>query len=591
MNVNEKLAALRQKMLENKLDAYIIPSADPHQTEYVAACWKDREWISGFNGSSGTVIVTMQFAGLWADSRYYLQAEQQLAGSEMQLVKIINQFEPEHLEWLKENLGMGTTVGIDGNDLSYAQYLQMEKIFQPLHMNIDVQYDLISEIWLDRPALPINKVFIHDTDLVESTAKEKLSEVVQYVKDQDASHYIFTLLDDIAWLLNLRGSDVQYNPLFISFLIVGQDEIILFIDEQKLSPEVLAHLAASGVITKPYTEIVRYLNRIDENSNVIVENSSINYKLYRAINGQKVNKDSIARIRKGIKSEKEINHFRNAMIDDGAALAESFKWMMDSLGKVTFTECDLADHIASQRSKIADYKGESFGAIIGYKGNGAIVHYNAEPSTAASIMKEGVLLVDCGGQYERGTTDITRTFALNELSEQIKKHYTLVLKGHLALSMVKFPVNTTCAALDVLARQFLWEEGLNYLHGTGHGIGFFLNVHEGPHGFASATTDRGRTTLKPGMIITNEPGLYIQDQYGIRIENVLVVKESNIEGFLEFETITLYPYDFNMIDERLLSTKEKSWVNNYHRMVFDKVSPLLDEKTREWFGYRCKMFG
>jgi Xaa-Pro aminopeptidase len=591
MNVNEKLAALRQKMLENKLDAYIIPSADPHQTEYVAACWKDREWISGFNGSSGTVIVTMQFAGLWADSRYYLQAEQQLAGSEMQLVKIVNQFEPEHLEWLKENLGMGTTVGIDGNDLSYAQYLQMEKIFQPLHMNIDVQYDLISEIWLDRPALPINKVFIHDTDLVESTAKEKLSEVVQYVKDQDASHYIFTLLDDIAWLLNLRGSDVQYNPLFVSFLIVGQDEIILFIDEQKLSPEVLAHLAASGVITKPYTEIVRYLNRIDENSNVIVENSSINYKLYRAINGQKVNKDSIARIRKGIKSEKEINHFRNAMIDDGAALAESFKWMMDSLGKVTFTECDLADHIASQRSKIADYKGESFGAIIGYKGNGAIVHYNAEPSTAASIMKEGVLLVDCGGQYERGTTDITRTFALNEVSEQIKKHYTLVLKGHLALSMVKFPVNTTCAALDVLARQFLWEEGLNYLHGTGHGIGFFLNVHEGPHGFASATTDRGRTTLKPGMIITNEPGLYIQDQYGIRIENVLVVKESNIEGFLEFETITLYPYDFNMLDERLLSTKEKSWVNNYHRMVFDKVSPLLDEKTREWFGYRCKMFG
>jgi Xaa-Pro aminopeptidase len=264
---------------------------------------------------------------------------------------------------------------------------------------------------------------------------------------------------------------------------------------------------------------------------------------------------------------------------------------MNTVDNEEVTECDIANQIINNRSKINDYRGESFAAIVGYKGNGAIVHYHAQPTKAARIKKEGVILIDSGGQYERGTTDITRTFALSEVSDIIKKHYTLVLKGHLALSMVKFPANTTCAALDVLARQYLWEEGLNYLHGTGHGIGYFLNVHEGPHGFASATTDRGRTILKPGMVITNEPGLYIQNEYGIRIENVLVVKPSHIEGFLEFETLTLYPYDFNMIDERLLSTKEKSWINNYHKIVLEKVGPLLDETTREWFSYRCKLFG
>jgi Xaa-Pro aminopeptidase len=279
------------------------------------------------------------------------------------------------------------------------------------------------------------------------------------------------------------------------------------------------------------------------------------------------------------------------MVDDGVALANTFYALKNLLDTGVIDEYQLGENIAKHRSAIPDYKGESFNAIVGYKSNGAIIHYGAEKETAAKIKKEGVLLVDCGGQYERGTTDITRTFALGEVSQEVKKHYTLVLKGHVALSMVKFPNNTTCTAIDVLARQYLWEEGLNYLHGTGHGIGYFLNVHEGPHGFAAASTERGRTVLTPGMIITNEPGLYIQDQYGIRIENVLVVKKSNFENFLEFETLTLYPYDFNMIDERMLSAKEKSWINNYHRLVFDKVSPHLDQDVKDWFGYRCKIFG
>jgi Xaa-Pro aminopeptidase len=591
MTTNDKIAKLRQKMIEHKIDAYIIPSADPHQSEYVADCWKDREWISGFNGSSGLVVITQKFSGLWTDSRYYLQGEQQTLGSEITLMKIINQFEPEHLGWIKENVGMGMTVGVDGNDISYTQYLQMEKYFQPLHINIETKYDLISEIWNDRPDMPQNPIFMHADLYVAQTASEKIHMIKEHLKAQDASHIVFTSLDDIAWLLNMRGSDVKYNPLFISYVIIGEDEDTLFIDESKVSDDIRLHLINIGLKIKPYQDITRYLNRMDDASNVLIEFNSVNYNIYRAINGNKKNNDSIVRITKGIKSEKEVDYYRQAMVDDGVALAKSFHWLMKTVQDQVTDEYIIGEKIAEYRAITQDYKGESFSAIVGYEGNGAIIHYKAEKETAAKVKNEGVLLVDCGGQYERGTTDITRTFAMGAVSESVKKHYTLVLKGHVALSMVKFPENTTCAALDVLARQFLWEEGLNYLHGTGHGIGYFLNVHEGPHGFASATTERGRVALKPGMIITNEPGLYITHHYGIRIENVLVVKKSTNDQFLEFETITLYPYDFNMIDERMLTVKEKAWINSYHKNVYDKVSPHLDDATKEWFWYRCKMFG
>jgi Xaa-Pro aminopeptidase len=592
MTTNDKLASLRKEMLINNTDAVIIPSSDPHLSEYIAEHWKDREWISGFKGSSGVVIVTKDHAGLWTDSRYFLQAETELQGSNFTLHKLVNQFAPEHIEWLKENINVGGKISVDGQDFSKAQIDNIVNILKSKELIIDTSLDLVSAIWHDRPSLPNGKIFELSTDYTGKTRETKIEEIRLAMKKHEADTFVVTALDDIAWLMNLRClGDIDFSPVFISYCVISTDKVTLFVDETKFDKELKEKLQNEDINIMSYQDILKFLNEIDPEKTVLVEQSIINAKLYKAINGRIINKDSPIRIAKGLKCQIEIDNYKKTMIVDGVALVKTYKWLEEHVGKQPISEYEFGEKIAHFRSEHSDYRGESFNPIVGYKENGAIVHYHAAENNSKQIKADGILLVDCGGQYLGGTTDITRTFALSDPTEAAKKHNTLVLKGHIAMSQVIFPKGTTGSSIDVLARQFLWDNGLNYLHGTGHGIGFFLNVHEGPHGFAAPSTERGRTPLESGMVITNEPGFYLEGHYGIRIENVMVVKESKMNNFLEFETITLYPYDLKLVDEKALTPKEKAWINKYHNHVFDSISPYLDEAHKEWFRFRCKILG
>ncbi len=592
MTVNDKIQALRIEMKKNNIDAVIISSSDPHQSEYLADRWKEREWISGFTGSSGHVIVTNDHAGLWTDSRYFIQAEKELANSEIELHKINNQFAPEHVVWLKDHLNEHAVVALDGEDFSKNQLDNIESIFKPKHISIATSIDLVSAIWVDRPQLPRGTAMEHSMDYISQSRSEKIEIIRQKIKEASCDSMLITALDEIAWLYNIRGNDVDFNPIVIAYSYLTNDRAILFIDDHKIPEDLLSNLNKDSIEIMPYNSVLHFLNTIGEEELVMLDYTSINFALYRAINGKSKDNESPIKLAKAIKSIKEISQYRQTMIYDGVALAYAFKWLEENLKKeVEITEYSFGIKIAEIRAQHNEYIGESFNTIVGYNENGAIVHYHADVNDCKKIKPQGILLVDCGAQYLGGTTDVTRTFALSEPSIEAKKHYTLVLKGHIAMSQAIYPVGTCGATLDILARQYLWEHGLNYQHGTGHGVGYFLNVHEGPHGFAGPNTERGRTAFVSGMVITNEPGFYLENQYGIRIENILVVRESKAPKFLEFETITLYPYDLTLIDERSLSAKEKSWINNYHNHVFDLIAPHLDEKTKEWFRFRCKLLG
>lgn len=591
MTVNEKLYAVRTEMKKNSVDAVLVSNSDPHQSEYLADRWKDREWISGFTGSSGYVIITHDHAGLWTDSRYFLQAEKELAGTDIQLHKLLNQFEPEHIEWLVERLPEGSTVALDGEDFSKNQLHNIEAILKQKYISIDTNIDVLSLVWNDRPLLPSAPIFEHSPEYTGQTRLEKLTQLRQYISTADVDALLITALDEIAWLLNIRGKDVDFNPVALAFVFVSQKQVIVFADENKINSELNKNFSDEGITLMPYESIFHFLNNIDSFTKVLVDPAVINVKLYKSINCRIFHIDSPIKISKALKTKKEIEQYRQTMVLDAVALAYAFKWLEENISNGQVTEYTFGEKIASLRAQHATYVGESFNAIVGYNENGAIVHYRALKEECKTIEANGVLLVDCGGQYLGGTTDITRTIALSEPTPEVKKHNTLVLKGHIAMSQAVFPIGTSGATLDVLARQFLWSHGLNYQHGTGHGVGYFLNVHEGPHGFAGPNTDRGRTAFKPGMVITNEPGIYLENKYGIRIENILVVKESKLEKFLEFETITLYPYDLKLIDERSLTPREKAWINNYHNNVYNLVSPHLDEATKVWFKYKCKLLG
>lgn len=590
MSNTAKVNALREVMKVKKVDAVIVPSADPHQSEYPAACWKDREWISGFTGSAGNVVVTLQDAGLWTDSRYFLQAEEELSEGSIRLFKLKNQFAPEHIEWLGSQLAPGSVVCIDGEDISKSQFDYYEQILAKSGISLRAD-DLISEIWTDRPSLPEGAVVLHKEPYPGKTRAEKLMEIRRAMADKSADLLLLTALDDIAWTFNIRGKDVDFNPVVVSFALIGRESASLYVDASKIDETVASALAADNITQKPYGDLVGDLNKMSEKTRIMAEVGSLNTTLYKAINGIIISADSPARIAKGIKTPSEIEHIRQTMIRDGVALVKAFKWLDDNLDAEAITEAGFGAKIAAFRSEQAGYRGESFTAIVGYKGNGAIVHYHPDEQNSATLKREGILLVDCGGQYEGGTTDITRTIALSKPDKIQQRHYTLVLKGHIALARAIFPEGSCGAQLDVLARQYMWQHGLNYLHGTGHGIGYYLNVHEGPHGFAAASTDRGRTPLAIGMVISNEPGFYLENQYGIRIENVIVVSASKMEGFLDFETVSLMPFDKELIDETLLDAGEKAWINRYHTEVYDKLHVHLDEVHSNWLRFRCHLFG
>lgn len=589
MNIDDKLILLRKSMKAHGVDAYIIPSSDAHQSEYVAAHWQSRAWISGFTGSAGIAVVTQDHAGIWTDSRYFLSAAEQLKDSSFVLHKVIKQFTPLHVSYLKETLPAGAVVGIDGWTFSKKQVDYLTKELAKAKITIETNNDLIDGIWEDRPPIPQHEIFIHDISYAGKDRKDKINDIRKVMDEKNVDHHLITTLDDIAWIYNIRGNDVKCNPVCIAYTIISKDKTTLYIDPIKLTDEVRTELEKDGVAIAPYKTIIKDLNELKEDTSILVDQANCNVVLYKAINAKHIiHGDTISRIMKAVKNEIELAHFRSVMIKDGVALTKMYRWLESELNENTVSEYDLAVKLANYRSDQEGYQGESFDAIVGYRSNGAIVHYKPEADTCNMIENCGILLLDSGGQYLDGTTDITRTVSFSEPTAEEKKCNTLVLKGHIGLACAKFPEGTSGVQLDMLARQHLWKHGLNYLHGTGHGVGFFLNVHEDPQGISPGVSARSECPMKEGMVTSNEPGYYKEGHYGIRIENLIVTVRSDDEDFLEFDTITLFPIDQTLIDKDLLSDGEKTWLDNYHDKVYKMLGPQLNTEEQAWLKEKCK---
>ena len=602
-NIPERIAALREAMRQQKVDAYIIPSSDPHLSEYPADRWKSREWISGFTGSAGTIVVTADKAGLWTDSRYFLQAASQLEGSGIELYKLALPETPSITEFLLHELHAGQAVGLDGQTYSAAEASALANKLSRKEIKLDTSADLIEGIWKDRPAVPGNPIFEMPEALSGASVHEKLDLINNQLRSEGADCLILAALDEIAWTFNIRGTDVTYNPVVVSYVesrglgdvykrqvvvsyaFVSEDESVLFIKPEKLTAEITEHLKKEGVTLAEYSMIQRYLSRLPENSRVFVDMNKTNVSLYDAIPGSCTIVEGIspANHLKSIKNETEIKGFQNAVVKDGVALTKFYIWLEKQMAEgAQVTEISAAEKLTALRAEQPQYIMDSFGTICGYAEHGAIVHYSATPETDATLKPEGLLLIDSGAQYLDGTTDITRTIALGEPTEQMKKDFTRVLKGTISLAKSKFPAGTRGSQIDILARKALWDSGINYLHGTGHGIGHCLNVHEGPQ---SIRMEENPVTLKPGMVISDEPAMYRTGEYGIRTENMILVREDSeteFGKFLGFDTLTLCFIDTSLIIIPMLSVREHAWLNKYHQMVYDKISPFLNEEEKAW---------
>lgn len=587
MNTNrlERIAALRNEMKLQNISAYIIPSGDPHLSEYPAKRWESRSWITGFTGSAGTAVITAEKVGLWTDARYFLQAERELKDTGIELFR---QGLPETCsipDFLCTELKSGDIVGLDGSTYSAAELISLSNRLTAKKIVVNSGFDLIDLIWKNRPSIPNEPLYLLPTVYSGLSTNDKLNQVNNKLQQAGADCTILCTLDEIAWTFNIRGNDVTYNPVVVSYAFISEEQSILFIQAEKLTPEIAKELNHEGVIIADYTNITSYIAKLKPGTRIFVDKSKINATLYNTIPAAciKIEGTSPVTLLKSIKNETEIEGFRNAMIKDGVALTYFYMWLDEVLaaGKEV-TERSIAEKLSDLRSDQPLYAMDSFGTICGYKAHGAIVHYNATAATDANIKADGMLLIDSGAQYFDGTTDITRTWSLGNVTEQQKKDFTRVLKGHISLAKCKFPAGTRGTQLDILARKALWDCGMNYMHGTGHGIGHFLNVHEGPQ---SIRMDENPTILQPGMVLSNEPGLYRIDEYGIRIENLILVQEDSETAFgkfLHFETLTLCPIDKQLIDVSMLSTREHAWLNKYHQTVFERLSPLLTEDACEW---------
>lgn len=584
----KNLEAMRDAMRRVKVSAVIIPGTDPHQSEYVNPHWKVRDWITGFTGSNGTAVVTLNSAGLWTDSRYFLQAADQLQDSGFDLHKEDIPGEATITEWLAEEMNDDEILAVDGRLFSLNKANQLEEFCGANGLRFATDFAPADTIWENRPARPMSKAFVHDIKYAGESAESKIERVLEQVENMGADAIFMPALDEIAWTLNIRGADVECNPLVVSYLYLSQDDKVLFVDAEKIDAEVAAYLDGIGVSVVAYDEVQDYLKKkVKPSTNVLLDPNQVSDILGRALECYKVYAKSPVAPLKAIKNEVQIAGTRNAMERDGAALVRLWKWIEENAGTGKITEVDVANKAIECRSVSELYRGESFGMIAGYKEHGAIVHYSAKPETASALKAEGLLLVDTGAQYLDGTTDITRTMSLGNPTESERHDYTLVLKGHLALGRAKFPVGTRGSQLDALARIYQWNEMMTYLHGTGHGVGHFLGVHEGPQ---NIRLNENPTTLKPGMITSNEPGLYKAGQYGIRTENlVLTVPAGHSEefgDFLKFETLTLFPYDTNLIDLSMLSREEIEQVNAYHDEVRNRLTPYLNEEEQAWLNKR-----
>jgi Xaa-Pro aminopeptidase len=586
----KNLEALREAMRKVNVGAVIIPGTDPHQSEYVNPHWKVRDWVTGFTGSNGTAVVTMNAAGLWTDSRYFLQAADQLQDSGFDLHKEDIPGEATVTEWLAEQMEENEILAVDGRLFSIVKANQLEEFCGANGFRFATDFAPADTIWTDRPARPMTKAFVHDVKYAGEEVASKIERVLSAVEAMGADAIFIPALDEIAWTLNVRGADVECNPLVVSYLYLSRDEKVLFVDAEKIDAEVAAHLNSVGVELKPYDDVQKWLNKeVSMGTTVLLDPNKVSDTLARALECYKVYGASPVAPLKAIKNEVQIEGTRKAMERDGAALVRLWQWIEKMAPTGTINEMDVAEKAIECRSVSDMYRGESFGMIAGYKGHGAIVHYSASPESASILNAEGLLLVDCGGQYLDGTTDITRTMSLGNPTASEKHDYTLVLKGHLAIGRAIFPVGTRGSQLDALARIYQWQEMMTYLHGTGHGVGHFLGVHEGPQ---NIRLNENPTTLKPGMITSNEPGLYKAGQYGIRTENlVLTVPAGHSEefgDFLKFETLTLFPYDKNLIDLTMLSAEEVAQVNAYHAEVRSRLTPYLNEEEQAWLNARTE---
>lgn len=582
------LEALRDLMRSKHIDAVIIPGTDPHQSEYPSEHWKFRDYVSGFTGSNGTAVVTLDDAGLWTDSRYFLQAAEQLEGSGFTLRKENIPGEPTVLEWLGEVLDEDAVVGVDGRLFSLIEANRIEMFCAQNGFMFAPDFRAAEAIWTDRPARPMNPAFVHDEALAGEDVDSKISRVVDALDAADADGLLITALDEIAWLLNLRGSDVDYTPVVIAFAYVSEDERVLFIDSEKVTSEVKDHLKKYRVKIKDYDDIEKFLGKISSTATVMVDPNRVSDALGQAMICNKTYMASPVIALKGVKNECQIAGFRQAMLYDGAAMVRMMMWLEQNVAN-GITEMDVDRRLQQERAAYASNRGDSFHMIAGYKDHGAIVHYEATDESAYTLAPDGLLLIDTGGQYLEGTTDITRTISLGNPTAAEKHDYTLILKGHLALARAVFPKGTMGVQLDVLARGPLWNEGMTYLHGTGHGVGHFLGCHEGPQ---SIRMEANPTPLELGMVTSNEPGIYKTGEYGIRTENLLLCVPacSNEEWgeFYKFESLTLFPYDTTLMDMDMLNREEVKQINDYHAMVCERLRPLLNADEAQWLEQKCK---
>ncbi len=580
--IRQRVKALRLEMLKQNLDAYYISGTDPHSSEYLPERWKTREFITGFSGSYGVVVITQEEAGLWTDSRYFLQAEEQLKGTGIKMFKlrVPNAVSPEN--WLVKKLSEGSNVGIDPQSVTVSGFRFFENILKEKEINLVKTNDLLEKIWEDRPEIPENKIFELDISYTGLSRKEKKEAIVSELKQKDAEIHILSMLDEIAWLFNLRGSDVDYNPVFTAYGAVSKNEMLLFTDKNKISQELQDKLEKEKIGLKNYEEFFPWLSDLRK-KNIFIDPATTNFLIFETLEkggNTFVEVTSLVALQKAKKNDVELEGFHQAMIKDGVAMTEFLAWLKETVGKEQVTEYSSGLKLKEFRAKQEGFQGESFSPIVGYKAHGAIVHLSVGPDDALEVEPEGILLFDSGGQYLQGTTDITRTVALGKVTEQQKTDFTLVLKGMIALTSAVFMSGTKGAHLDILARKALWENGLNYGHGTGHGVGHFLNVHEGP---AAIRPDFNPNSIEPGMVFSNEPGLYREGQYGIRIENLIVCvekEETEFGRFLGFDTLTLCPIDKSLIDLKILTPEEVKWINTYHEQVRKALLTFLNDELQ-----------
>lgn len=591
-NINQRLASLREVMKREHLAAFIFPSTDAHQSEYVADHWLGRAWISGFNGSAGTAVVTMTSAALWTDSRYFLAAEEQLHGTEFQLMKLRIPGTPSIAEWLGKELAdvASPEVGLDGWVNSYAATSSLiSDLRKAGGIMMRTNLDPLAEIWKDRPSIPENPVEIQPLEYAGEDATSKIQRIRKALRTYHADGMLVSALDDIAWTLNLRGTDVHCNPVFVSYLLIASDKVSLFVDEAKVSAEVRAYLEAHGVSLYNYNKVEDGLKEYSE-YNILLDGNETSYYLWKTVKCQEiVAKTSPIPAMKAVKSEAEIAGYHRAMLRDGVAMVKFLKWLVPAVEAGGQTEMSVDRKLTSLRAEQEQFRDISFDTIAGYQAHGAIVHYEASAETDAPLKPEGLLLLDSGAQYQDGTTDITRTIALGPVTEEMKHIYTLVLKGHIQLELAKFPDGASGTQLDALARECMWREGLNFLHGTGHGVGSYLNVHEGPH---QVRMEYMPAPLRSGMTVTDEPGLYLAGKFGVRIENTLLIKdymETEFGKFLQMESLTLCPIDTAPIDVDMLLPEELNWLNSYHAEVYAKLAPYLDEEEQIWLKNATKL--